>query len=87
MKEKFPNMAKLLKQFRIKNGISQNKLASVLGYKNGQFISNVERGKAGLPLPKQAILHTKYGVPLSDLFEASQDDFILNYETTIRSLV
>lgn len=29
---------------------SQGELSSALGYKNGQFISNVERGKCGLPM-------------------------------------
>ena len=47
----FTNMAKLVSEKRKSHsqGYSQSELSHQLGYKNGQFISNVERGKCSLP--------------------------------------
>lgn len=47
----FNNIAKLVKEKRLAStqGLSQNDLSKLLGYKNGQFISNVERGLCGVP--------------------------------------
>lgn len=47
----FTNIAKLVKEKRLESpqGLSQNDLSKLLGYKNGQFISNVERGLCGVP--------------------------------------
>ncbi|RTL05210.1 XRE family transcriptional regulator [Candidatus Dependentiae bacterium] len=46
---KFKNQAKLIKSVRLKAGLSQSQMAKLLGYKSGQFISNMERGICGLP--------------------------------------
>lgn len=48
----FKNIATLIKTKRIMhpNRYSQSEISRVLGYKNGQFISNVERGLCGVPL-------------------------------------
>ena len=35
---------------------SQVELSNLMGYKNGQFISNVERGLCGIPLNKAKLL-------------------------------
>ena len=43
------NQANLIKVARIKKGFSQSELSEKLGYKNGQFVSNIERQKCGLP--------------------------------------
>lgn len=47
----FTNIAKLVRDKRLAStkGLSQNDLSKLLGYKNGQFISNVERGLCGVP--------------------------------------
>ena len=47
----FNNIAKLVREKRLASpqGLSQNDLSKLLGYKNGQFISNVERGLCGVP--------------------------------------
>ncbi|AYF45222.1 MULTISPECIES: helix-turn-helix domain-containing protein [Halobacteriovorax] len=54
MKEKrvFENIAKLIKQRRrsLSPKVSQQGLSYRLGYKNGQFISNIERGLCSVPL-------------------------------------
>ena len=48
----FKNIAKLIRTKRINHekAYSQSELSHLLGYKNGQFISNVERGLCNIPL-------------------------------------
>lgn len=48
----FDHVAKLVKQKRLSHtkSYSQSELSQLLGYKNGQFISNVERGLCNVPL-------------------------------------
>ncbi|MCB9090995.1 MAG: helix-turn-helix transcriptional regulator [Halobacteriovoraceae bacterium] len=48
---KFNNIAALIKRKRLSHpqGLSQSDLSHLLGYKNGQFISNVERALCNIP--------------------------------------
>jgi transcriptional regulator with XRE-family HTH domain len=48
----FDNIAKLIRTKRVSHpkGYSQSDLSHMLGYKNGQFISNVERALCNIPL-------------------------------------
>jgi len=48
----FEHIAKIIKEKRVghSKGYSQTELSHLLGYKNGQFISNVERGLCSIPL-------------------------------------
>jgi hypothetical protein len=48
----FKNIAQLIRTKRINHpkSYSQSDLSILLGYKNGQFISNVERGLCNVPL-------------------------------------
>jgi transcriptional regulator with XRE-family HTH domain len=48
----FKNIAKLIRAKRLGHpkGYSQSELSQLLGYKNGQFISNVERALCNIPL-------------------------------------
>lgn len=46
---KYPNVAKAIKEARVKRGMSQEFLSSQLDYTKGQFISNIERGLCALP--------------------------------------
>ena len=48
----FDNIAKLIRDKRLSHPrrYSQSELSNLLGYKNGQFISNVERGLCSIPL-------------------------------------
>ncbi len=48
----FTNIAQLIKTKRVQHpkGYSQSELSHLLGYKNGQFISNVERALCNIPL-------------------------------------
>lgn len=48
----FNHIAQLIKESRLKHPrrYSQSELSHALGYRNGQFISNVERGLCSIPL-------------------------------------
>ena len=48
----FESIAKLIRDKRMNHpkGYSQSELSQLLGYKNGQFISNVERALCNVPL-------------------------------------
>ncbi len=48
----FKNIAELIKSKRLQHpkAYSQSELSHLLGYKNGQFISNVERALCNIPL-------------------------------------
>ena len=48
---KFNSIASLIKSKRLSHpqGLSQSDLSHLLGYKNGQFISNVERALCNIP--------------------------------------
>ncbi len=48
----FKNIAKLIRTKRLQHpkSYSQSELSHLLGYKNGQFISNVERALCNIPL-------------------------------------
>ena len=47
--EAFSHIAQVLKEGRLGAELSQNDLAKIMGFKNGQFVSNIERGKCSLP--------------------------------------
>lgn len=69
-KKTWPNMAKLIKSKRITHpkGYSQGKLSKLLEYKNGQFISNIERGLCGVP--------AKVAKKMCDILDIPEEDFI-----------
>jgi len=51
----------LLKSKRIELGYSQERLAEILGYSSGQFVSNWERGESFPPIDRLAKLSLVYG--------------------------
>ena len=42
-------LGELISKRRRQLGITQAKISSLLGYSNGQFISNIERGSSDMP--------------------------------------
>jgi transcriptional regulator with XRE-family HTH domain len=64
----FKNIANLIKSKRLQHpkGYSQSELSHLLGYKNGQFISNVERALCNIPL--------KMLTRVSEVLEINPDD-------------
>ncbi len=64
----FTGISKLLKESREKTPWSQTDLAKKLNMRNGQFISNIERGLCGLP--------SKYGSQVCDILSIDKDVMI-----------
>jgi hypothetical protein len=80
----FENIAKTLKKYRLQHPrkISQVELSNLLGYKNGQFVSNVERGICAIPLKALNDLQRVLSIPQDELVQAMVKDFeqtVLNH--------
>ncbi|MBT6326579.1 MAG: helix-turn-helix transcriptional regulator [Bdellovibrionales bacterium] len=73
---KFTNIAKLIKTSRQShpNSYSQSELSKMLGYKNGQFISNVERALCNIPLKMLNQISEILEIPRSELRDAILND-------------
>lgn len=82
-KRDFRNIGKLVKVARDKQGISQTQLSKELGYKNGQFVSNIERGICSIPFDKIPTLASLLSVEPVVVKEAILKD----YSTTIDSYI
>lgn len=77
----FDNIAKLIRTRRINHskGYSQSELSHLLGYKNGQFISNVERSLCNIPLK----MLTKVSEVLDISPEELKAAILRDHETTL----
>lgn len=67
---------------------SQTELSAFLGYKNGQFISNVERGICSIPVKSLKKISDLLGISPEDIKEAVLKDHaqtIDNFFLTINS--
>lgn len=72
----FGHIAKLVREARLKHPerYSQTELSSELGYKNGQFISNIERGLCSVPVKSLALLAKTLDIDSRELKEALLKD-------------
>lgn len=72
----FENIAKLIRTRRINHpkSYSQSELSSLLGYKNGQFISNVERALCNIPLKMLGKVSEVLDINPNDLKRAMASD-------------
>ena len=72
----FKNIATLVRQKRINHSgnYSQSDLSALLGYKNGQFISNVERGLCNIPLKMMKKISEVLEIDPSDIKTAILKD-------------
>lgn len=77
----FSEIAQIVKTYRLKHPkkLSQVELSNLLGYKNGQFVSNVERGICAIPLKALGDLMRILSIPQDQLVAAMVKD----YEATI----
>lgn len=72
---RFKNIASFIKESRLAVGMSQSDLSYALGYKNGQFISNVERAKCGIPAKKMKKVRDILKVSEDDLKQVMMNDY------------
>ena len=80
----FKNIAKLIRTKRLEHpkGYSQSELSHLLGYKNGQFISNVERALCNIPLKMLSRVSEVLDINSNDIKAAilsDQDQTLNNY--------
>ena len=91
----FSHIAKLIRERRVSHpkNYSQSELSQMLGYKNGQFISNVERALCNVPLKMLPKVSQILDITPADLKRAMLEDHqqtlenYLNYseEATVNS--
>ncbi|MFX3675670.1 MAG: helix-turn-helix domain-containing protein [bacterium] len=79
----FEHIAKLIRTKRVNHpkGYSQSELSNLLGYKNGQFISNVERALCNIPLKMLKRVCEVLDIPASDI----KDAILRDHEQTIEN--
>jgi transcriptional regulator with XRE-family HTH domain len=85
----FKNIAHLIRTKRMNHpkGYSQSELSHLLGYKNGQFISNVERALCNIPLKMLRKVSEVLDIPADELKTAilrDQEETLNNYLYNIK---
>ena len=80
----FKNIAALIRTKRINHpkNYSQSDLSLLLGYKNGQFISNVERGLCNVPLKMMKKISEVLDIPGDEIKVAilkDHEETLTNY--------
>ena len=72
----FSHIAKLIRTKRLSHPkrYSQSELSKLLGYKNGQFISNVERSLCSVPLKMLSKVSKILSIDEADIKEALLED-------------
>lgn len=89
----FKNIATLIRTKRLNhaNKYSQSEVSAVLGYKNGQFISNVERGLCSIPLETMRKVSDLLGITEEEMTGAILKDYqstlsqYFNKETVVKT--
>ena len=71
----FNNIANLIRNRRQELNISQEELSKKIGYKNGQFISNAERGLCSVPGKKIKELATALKITQDSVVDAMSKDY------------
>ena len=56
-------IGKLIHHYRIRKGLTQSDLARLLGHESPQFVSNLERGRAGVPIETLGMLCALINLP------------------------
>ena len=85
-KRSFDCVANWARKKRLEKGYSQSELAAKLNYKNGQFISNVERAKCHYPL--WILSHFSDVMQLSkEEIQEMKDAILADYEITIENVI
>jgi transcriptional regulator with XRE-family HTH domain len=87
----FKNIAQLIRTKRMNHpkGYSQSELSHLLGYKNGQFISNVERALCNIPLKMLRKVSEVLDITAEELKTAilkDQEETLNNYLYNIKPI-
>jgi len=73
--KKFNHISNYLKARRAEVGISQGDLSRSIGFKNGQYISNIERGLCSIPSAKITALATSLKTKPRDIIDVMVMDY------------
>lgn len=68
-------LAKLVKKHRLRKGLSQKELSYIIGYKNGQFISNVERELCSIPVKVLPLMAEVFDIDVMEFVCALEQDY------------
>lgn len=79
----FETQAELIRERRRELGFSQKKLADAIGYSSSQFISNMERGVAGIPEKDLVKFSKRLKLDRRKLLMAVLDDHALRLEKVL----
>lgn len=85
----FDHIAKLVRSKRVSHpkGYSQSELSQLLGYKNGQFISNVERALCNIPLKMLSRVCDILDISHAEMKEAMLKDYQQTIDNYLASSV
>lgn len=75
---------KFLAKSRESKGLSQDDVGKLLGFSNGQYISNIERNECSLSPKHFKRIAKLYGVSLDDLVDFALDDIVDNMRAEIK---
>jgi transcriptional regulator with XRE-family HTH domain len=71
----FPKIAKVTRDARAKTKWSQTDISFKMGWKNGQFMSNIERGLCSIPSKYLMKFCEILQIPVEDVIQAMTDDY------------
>lgn len=74
MKNQFKHIGELVKTSREKTPWSQSDLGAVIGV-TGQYVSNIERGLAGVPVKQAYALSKRLNITLDEMKTAMLKDY------------
>lgn len=77
-------LANFLKEARVKSGLTQNKVAEILGYTTPQFISNWERGVSHPPTDLLKRIARLYSVSDEELYKIIEEVTIEEVKNNLR---
>jgi transcriptional regulator with XRE-family HTH domain len=69
-------LSNFLKNKRAELGVSQADVAKYLGHESAQFISNIERGVASVPIPTLKKLGDFYNIPQTELYDILLSSYV-----------
>lgn len=76
----------LIRNARLRKGIGQAELGALLGYTpNGQFVSNIERGLARVPVDKIVATARILGISPEEIRDALIADFTIALNRNIKA--
>jgi len=78
-------LGKLIQKYRLKSGFTQKQVGTLLGYSNGQFISNIERGICGTPIPMLLELKRMLNMPVREVKRSYLKDEREKFESEFES--